>query len=338
MTLESDVETNSLNISTNSQSINILATVLNTSVFDTNLVNSKTQNLNSLLNETTINGTLFIDNLQINNEIQVKAFTDEKHLQIETNKSDIISLQSNKITSLERQKLNHLNIYSPTEFYVYSDSNRNMILHSGNGDIHLYSNVVYFGNQNANNKFILNGEEQSRAYTEVDYNLLQNINQQLIDNNNNINLFKELTNVNWGIIDRINPFLLSTANYNGTFFFNVLEHPALSAYVTNGLWSAGSMRIMISYSINFGSKNALLKKFISQIRTYNVNTNTVIKNSLNQGISYFFHQNFHDYINYNDSIVIDIENFVEIKLRTQWELNSSAALSSLNCEISIQQV
>jgi len=338
MTLENDVFQNTLNISTNATNTNLLATSVNTNTIDTNLLNTKTQNIISIPLETTLNGKLFINDIRINGEIQQKALTDEKHLQIETNKNNITSLQTGAMSALEREKLIHLNIYSATEFYVYSNANRNMILHTENGSIHLYSNVVYFGNQNANNRFILNGEEQSRAYTEVDYNLLQNINQQLIDNNNNINLFKELTNVNWGIIDRINPFLLSTANYNGTFFFNVLEHPALSAYVTNGLWSAGSMRIMISYSINFGSKNALLKKFISQIRTYNVNTNTVIKNSLNQGISYFFHQNFHDYINYNDSIVIDIENFVEIKLRTQWELNSSAALSSLNCEISIQQV
>ena len=68
MTLESDVETNSINISTNVQSINILATSLNTSVFDINLLNTKTQNINSLLNETTINGTLFIV-VSFNNEL-----------------------------------------------------------------------------------------------------------------------------------------------------------------------------------------------------------------------------------------------------------------------------
>ena len=68
MTLESDVETNSINISTNVQSINILATSLNTSVFDTNLLNTKTQNINSLLNETTINNVPFIV-VSFNNEL-----------------------------------------------------------------------------------------------------------------------------------------------------------------------------------------------------------------------------------------------------------------------------
>jgi len=343
MTLESDVETNSLNISTNSQSINILATSLNTSVFDTNLLNTKTQNINSLLNETTINGTLFIDNLQINNEIlinneiQVKAFTDEKHLQIENNKTDIISLQSNKITSLERQKLNHLNIHSPTEFYVYSDSNRNMILHSGNGAIHLYSNVVYFGNQNANNKFILNGEEQSKAYTNNDYNLLQSINQQLIDNNNNINMYKEFT-LNWGIIDRINPFIPSSGVQNSSFYYNILSHPELSNYNLNGLWNGGPMRIIIKYSINFRSRLALLKKFTSQIRIHDIINDILIKNSLHQGIEYYNYQNFHDWINYNDEIVCDMINGYDLKLWTQWNFSVSGELGELNSRISIQQI
>jgi hypothetical protein len=337
MTLESDIETNSLNISTNAQSINILATSVNTSVFDTNLLNSKTQNINSLLNETTINGTLFIDNLEINNEIQVKAFTDEKHLQIETNKTDIISLQSNKITSLERQKLTHLNIHNASEFYIYSNANRNMFLHTGNGAIHLYANEVRFGNEYANNRFILNGQTQSRAYTEVDYNLLQNINQQLIDNNNNINMYKEFT-LNWGIIDRINPFIISSGIQNSSFYYNILSHPELSNYNLNGLWNGGPMRIIIKYSINFRSRKALLKKFISQIRIHDVNNDILIKNSLHQGIEYFNYQDFHDWINYNDEIVCDMINGYDLKLRTQWNFSPSGELGELNSRISIQQI
>ena len=177
MTLENDVEANTLNISTNVQSINILATSLNTSVFDTNLLNTKTQNFDSILNETIMIGKLFIDNIEINNEIiinnetQVKAFTNEKHLQIETNKNDIVSLQNTKITILEREKLTHFNIHSPTEFYIYSNADRDMYLHTCNGHINLYSNKVRFGNSSKNNKFILNGETQSKAYTDTDYNL-----------------------------------------------------------------------------------------------------------------------------------------------------------------------
>ena len=157
MTLENDVFQNTLNISTNATNTNLLATSVNTNTIDTNLLNTKTQNIISIPLETTLNGKLFINDIRINGEIQQKALTDEKHLQIETNKNNITSLQTGAISSLEREKLTHLNIHSASEFFVYSHANRNMLLHTGNGHIHLYSNVVYFGNENANNRFILNG-------------------------------------------------------------------------------------------------------------------------------------------------------------------------------------
>jgi len=286
MTVKSDIETNSLNISTNSQSINILVTSVNTSVFDTNALLNTTQNINSILNETTINGTLFIDNLQINNEIQIKAFTDEKHLQIENNKNDIVSLQSNKITLSERQKLTHLNIHSPSEFYIYSNGERDMYLHTGDGNIILYSNQIILGNAVSNTSLVLNGLIQNKAYTNNDYDLLQSLNQMVINNNNNINMYKEFTE-NWGIIDRINPFIISSGIQNSSFYYNILAHSELSAYTTNGLWSAGPMRIIIRYSVNFRSRKALLRKFISQIRIHDVNNDILIKNSLHQGLEYF---------------------------------------------------
>ena len=349
MTLENDVLQNTLNISTNATNTNSLATSVNTNTIDTNLLLTKTQNITSIPLETTFNGKLFINDIRVNGEIQQKAFTDVKHSQIETNKNNITNLQTDAISIAEREKLTHLKTHSATEFYIYGNDDRDIILHPGAGEVKLWTTVVKIGTSapgalhingwtSAPGALHINGGVQTKAYTDVDYNLLQSINQTLINNNNNINMLKEFQE-SWAIIDQINAYTPSSGEKNSSFYYNILLYPTLSNYCSSsGLWNGGPMRIKIKYSVNFRSRKALLKKFISQIRIHDVSNDVLVKNSLFQGVQDYYHHDFYDWINYNDEIVCDMENGYDLKLKTEWDLYPSNEIGDLKCQISIQQL
>jgi len=344
MTLETDVSQNTLNISTNATNTNSLATSLNTNTIDTQILLTKAQNISSRPLETTLNGKLIIDG-----EIQQKAFTNEKHTQIETNKNNITTLGNDAITTSEREKLTHLKRHSATEFYIYGRDDRDILLHSGAGDIKLWSSVVKIGTSAPGALYInggtstpgslhIGGGVQNKAYTNADYNLLQSINQTIINNNNNINMFEEFEE-SWPILDRNNAYAISSGEKNSSFYYNILLYPTLSNYCSSsGLWNGGPMRVKIKYSINFRSRKALLKKFISQIRIHDVNNDVLVKNSLVQGIEYYNYQDFNDWINYNDEIICDMENGYDLKLKSEWNFLPSGEQGDLKCQISIQQL
>ena len=337
MTLENDISQNTSNISTNATNTNLLATSVNTNTIETNLLNTKTQNITSIPLETTLNGKLFIDDIRINGEIQQKAFTNEKHTQIETNKNNITTLENDAITTTEREKLTHFKTHSATEFYIYGNANRDILLHPGDGEVKLWTTSVRIGTS-APGVLYIGGGVQTKAYTDADYNLLQSINQTLINNNNNINVFKEYQE-SWAIIDKINAFSLLSARQSSSFYYNILLYPTLSNYCSSsGLWNGGAMRIKIKYSINFRSRKANMKKFTSQIRIHDVNNDVLVKNSLFQGVDDYYHHDFYDWINYNDSIVCDMENGYELKLKTEWDLYPSNEIGDLKCIISVQQL
>jgi hypothetical protein len=344
MTLENDISQNTLNISTNATNTNLLATSVNTNTIETQILLTKAQNISSIPLETTLNGKLIIDG-----EIQQKAFTNEKHTQIETNKNNITTLGTNAISTSEREKLTHLTTHSATKFYIYGKDDRDIILHPGTGEVHLWTTVVRIGTSAPGALYInggtsapgslhMNGKVQTKAYTDADYNLLQSINQTIINNNNNIKVFKEFQE-SWAIIDKNNAFHLLSARQSSSFFYNILLYPTLSNYSSSsGLWNGGPMRIKIKYSINFRSRKANMKKFTSQIRIHDVNNNVLVKNSLFQGVNSYYHHDFYDWINYNDEIVCDMENGYDLKLKTEWDLYPSNEIGDLKCIISIQQL
>ena len=151
-------------------------------------------NTNKLLNVTNdsttfiVNSYLKCNKLLINNEIQNQCFTDSDH-----------------------EKINHFNTTDPT-FYIYTNNNRNLLIHPGSGYIHLYSDTIYIGNANGSSKISMNGAIQNYAFTDNDRNQIETNKNNVSSNSNNIlsnsnNIITNLNSINQNsndIIDNSN--------------------------------------------------------------------------------------------------------------------------------------
>ena len=90
-----------------------------------------------------------------------------------------MSLQTNALSAIDQEKLTHLNTYNATQFFLYSNNHRDMIVHTGEGNIKLYSNQVLIGNGTPNSNLVLNGRAQYLAYTNELHNHYVNVIQDL---------------------------------------------------------------------------------------------------------------------------------------------------------------
>ena len=79
------------------------------------------------------------------------------------------------MSDTDKEKLTHLKTHSATEFYIYSHSDRDMILHPGLGNIKLWANSVHIGNNTGGNLKI-GGGTQNHAYTDIDHEKLDHFN------------------------------------------------------------------------------------------------------------------------------------------------------------------
>jgi len=328
------INTNTSNISSNLGLINV-----NTSNISSNLglINTNTSNISS--NNMSISSNLAAINVnagRINDN-----FTD-----ITTNTNDIIStnnmlnllevdvgLNINSINDIE-YKTNRFE-YHPNTFNMYggidaSGNHRSILLHSGSNYIHLYSNIIYFGNATANTKLVLNGQTQTKAFTDTIYNKIYNPVAKL-------NL---VSYPNW-LITGMTSFTAGTT-YVFTHNYEPLTDAVYAPYTVVGVggfrvWNAGPKRLLVKYAVAFTGLSTRIVEFKTKM-THDQDINYFT--TLYSGREYTGNgTNLHDVLMYNDHMVLDMVDGDRIILSNVFNMEmASSGIFNVECTVNMTEI
>jgi len=261
--------------------------------------------------------------------------------------------------------------------YIGCVGNNSLILNPDTGHIANYCSFTYFGDNNGPGNIILqnqgnntgsitiNNEVQKKAYTDVlhtHYTSTLVNHTSTLDSHSTLinNLFNDMNNINdskiyvkikphWGILSQ--QFISGNINYGlQTDLYHITNDSALN-YYTNNPNGGGPKHfdypnkkiLMVKYSIHYQSSMGNIRIFKSKLIKYtNVeNEGTVIKSdeTLYQGVHYHNNNDMNNFIMYNDSIIIILDNEREsVSLETQYMLTTSNGTTDLKCEIEIVEL
>jgi hypothetical protein len=158
------------------------------------------------------------------------------------------------MSDTDKEKLTHLKTHSATEFYIYSHSDRDMILHPGLGNIKLWANSVHIGNNTGGNLKI-GGGTQNHAYTDIDHDKLLNLDSDLSTINNSIN-------TNTASIVSLNSDVLAVSDTNDL-------QSTLINNIIHDMNNINDNRIYVKMVPNWG---ILTQQFISGNHNYGLQT------------------------------------------------------------------
>ena len=342
----SSINTNTGNISSNLSLINI-----NTGDISSNLssINTNTGNISSnlgLINTNT--GNISSNNIRISSNLAAinvnagRIF--DNFADINTNANDIIStnnmlnllevdvgLNINSINDIE-SKTNQF-VFHPGTYNMYSGTDvggdRSILLHSGSNYIHLYSNNVYLGNATPNTQLHLNGEIQTKAFTNTIYNQIYNLVK--------LNL---VSYPNW-LISGLTSFTTGTT-YNFTYNYEPLTDAVYAPYTVIGtggfrVWNAGPKRLLVKYAVAFTGLSTRIVEFktkMTQDQSLNYFT------TLYSGREYTGNgTNLHDVLMYNDHMVFDMVDGDRIILTTVFNMEiASSGNFDLKCTVNMTEI
>ena len=343
-----NVNYNIMDISKNKNYINI-----NTSDISSNLglINVNTSNISSnlgLINTNTSN--ISSNNMSISSNlaaINVNAGRiNDNFTNITTNTNDIIStnnmlnllevdvgLNINSINDIE-YKTNRFE-YHPNTFNMYggidaSGNHRSILLHSGSNYIHLYSNIIYFGNATANTKLVLNGQTQTKAFTDTIYNKIYNPVAKL-------NL---VSYPNW-LITGMTSFTAGTT-YVFTHNYEPLTDAVYAPYTVVGVggfrvWNAGPKRLLVKYAVAFTGLSTRIVEFKTKM-THDQDINYFT--TLYSGREYTGNgTNLHDVLMYNDHMVLDMVDGDRIILSNVFNMEmASSGIFNVECTVNMTEI
>ena len=202
----------------------------------------------------------------------------------------------------------------------------------------LYAGVNIQGNHltfDNNSKIVMNGEEQTRCFSE-------NLYQKLV---NNPRIMSHSKNLDWGFLNLTSAFSHSQSQETivktniGYKLTTVNFDPAQNYFLTNGNWNMGPMRIQFKYGVNYSLKHCQITRLKSRI----IITGASIYTGPWQGTHYksdHWDSNHH-IISYGDSAYYDIQDGDKLFIETDYKLQTSTTASGLfdlDCMIEIVQV
>lgn len=231
--------------------------------------------------------------------------------------------------------------------YINGYNNKDIIINPAYSDLIVKSNNVKFENDFGDNKsnlfvdnittekIIINNENQTKAYTDVDYNKLNS----LILPANKILVKCDL---GWDILNR-GKFNYDEYIPETVTAYNIMGHTSLSSYSLNNKWNAGNKRIRIKYSINFKSEKSKIWYFKSKIIQQRTNNGVfgTEDNSLFAGEHNHIEKalDFYEFINYGDDLVVDVKNDDSLYIYTEYKVDCALVHSlDLEAQIRIEEI